>query len=57
MTDDEVSWSAQVGTNRARIEVGRFAVEIEDRRPAGGFQAVRFHQVGGEWVRFGEVTA
>jgi hypothetical protein len=56
MTDDVVAWSAQVGTNRARIEVGRFAVEIEDRRPGGGFQAVRFHRQGTNWARFGEVT-
>jgi hypothetical protein len=57
MTDDSVSWSADPRENRARIEVGRFAVEIEDSRPSGGFRAVRYHQQGGEWVEFGEVTA
>ena len=42
---------------RARIEVGRFAVEIEDSRPIGSFRAVRYHQQSGDWVKFGEVTA
>jgi Protein HRI1 len=57
MTDDVVSWNAEVETTRARIEVGRFAVEVEDSRPDGGFRAVRYHQEGGEWARFGEVRA
>ncbi len=57
MTDDAVCWRAEVGANRARIQVGRFAVEIEDSRPHGGFRAVRLHQQGGEWVPFGEVKA
>jgi hypothetical protein len=57
MTDDGVSWTADPGENRARIEVGRFAVEIEDSRPGGSFRAVRYHQQGGEWAKFGEVTA
>jgi hypothetical protein len=56
MTDDRVSWKADPGEKRARIEVGRFAVEIEDRRPQDNFRAVRYHQQSGEWVQFGEVT-
>jgi hypothetical protein len=56
MTGDGVSWNADTGASRARIEVGGFAVEIEDSRPGGRFRAVRYHQQGGEWVKFGEVT-
>jgi hypothetical protein len=57
MTDDDVSWTAEAGEKRARIEVGDFAVEIEDRRPAGPFLAVRYHREDGKWVKFGQVTA
>lgn len=58
LTSDDVRWSADVGENEARIEVGNYAVEIKDARRAGGiFSATRFNRVGSEWVKFGEVTA
>jgi hypothetical protein len=57
MTDDDVVWSADTGEREARIEVGRFAVEIIDDRPNGGFMATRYHKQGDEWVKFGSVTA
>jgi len=57
MTPDDVEWSADHGDNWARIEVGRFAVEIRDDRPAGGFMASRYHLVDGNWILFGSVKA
>lgn len=57
MTGDDVVWSASPGDKEARIEVGRFAVEIKDDRPSGGFVATRYHKQGDEWVKFGSVTA
>jgi hypothetical protein len=58
MTDDDVTWSVDKGEGSARIEVGRFAVEVKDLRPEGGsFTATRYHLEDGDWVKFGEVTA
>jgi hypothetical protein len=57
MTDADVVWSVDKGDKRARIEVGRFAVVIEDTRPSGKFVSTRYHLVDGEWVEFGSVTA
>jgi len=57
MTGDDVVWHAEPGEKRTRIEVGRFAVEIDDERPEGGFRAVRYHLSDGEWLEFGSVTA
>ena len=57
MTPDDVTWSAEHGDNWARIEVGRFAVEIKDDRPGGDFSATRYHLVDGNWVTFGSVKA
>ncbi len=42
---------------RARVEVGRFAVEIKDDRPNGSFVSTRYEKKGSQWVKFGEVTA
>jgi hypothetical protein len=58
MTDDDVTWSADIGDKEARIEVGRFAIEIRDQRGTGGaFTSTRFHLVDGDWVEFGSVSA
>ena len=57
MTGDDVTWSVDKGDKRARIEVGRFAVEIRDDRPEGDFSATRYHLVDGNWVTFGSVKA
>jgi hypothetical protein len=57
MTGDDVECSAEHGDGRARIEVGRFAVEIFDERPAGGnFNATRFERRDGQWAEFGSVS-
>lgn len=55
MTDDDVKWHVESGDKAARIEVGRFAVEIRDERPTGPFLATRYHRKGLEWVEFGSV--
>ena len=58
MTDDDVTWSADVGDKEARIEVGNYAIEIKDARGSGGgFSSTRFSLTHGEWVKFGEVIA
>jgi hypothetical protein len=57
MTPDHVEWTAEHGNKWARIEVGRFAVEIRDDRPTGEFTATRFHLVDGEWITFGSVKS
>jgi Protein HRI1 len=57
MTGDEVTWQAENADNRARIEVGRFAVEIEDNRPNGSFRAVRYSRDVDRWTEFARVTA
>lgn len=57
MTDDDVSFRAENDEGWARIEVGRFAVEIADERPTGPFRAVRYTHDGDRWTEFGRVTA
>jgi hypothetical protein len=57
MTDDDVTWRVETGDKRARIEMGRFAVEIVDARPSGRFTSTRYHQIDGVWVDFGSVRA
>jgi hypothetical protein len=57
MTGDDVKWSAETSERSARIEVGRFAVEISDERPTGQFKASRFHLTESGWELFGSVTA
>ena len=57
MTGDDVACHAETADRRARIEVGRFAVEIEDNRPDGAFRAVRYTRDGGSWTEFARVTA
>jgi len=58
MTDDTVKWSADHGPGWARIEVGRFAVELRDERGSGGaFVATRYHWDGTDWAVFGSVHA
>jgi hypothetical protein len=57
MTGDDVTWAADTTDHHARIEVGRFAVEISDARPAGGFTATRFELRSSGWVEVGSVTA
>lgn len=57
MTDDDVKWSATRDATSARIEVGRWAVEVADDRPAGQFSAVRYEFVGGKWREYGSITA
>jgi Protein HRI1 len=54
-TDDTVRYSAEVGEREARIEVGRWAVEIKDERPAGKFKATRYEADGTGWRLFGSV--
>jgi hypothetical protein len=57
MTDDDVKWSVETEDRAARIEVGRFAVEIKDERPTGAFTATRYQRDGLDWVEFGSVKA
>jgi hypothetical protein len=57
MTDDDVKYSVQLEDRAARIEVGRFAVEIRDERPSGPFLSTRYHRSGPDWVKFGSVSA
>jgi hypothetical protein len=58
MTDDDVKYSVETGDREARIEVGRFAVEIKDERPSGKFLATRYHaDESGGWQVFGSVEA
>jgi hypothetical protein len=57
MTDDGVEWHAETGDRSARIEVGRFAVEIKDERPAGPFTSTRYEKKGDSWVQLGSVRA
>lgn len=57
MTDDDVKWSVEHGPGWARIEVGRFAVEIKDDRPSGKFVATRYDADGDSWSVFGSVEA
>jgi hypothetical protein len=59
MTGDDVEYSAEHDENRvrARIAVGRFAVEISDDRPTGGnFRATRLEKRDGEWIEYGSVV-
>ena len=56
MTDDDVKWSAEGDANSARIEVGKWAVELSDTRPAGGFKAVRYELSAGEWKEYGTIS-
>lgn len=49
MTDDDVSWSTDVDDRRARVEVGRWAIEVRDDRPAGAYTATRFERDGDGW--------
>jgi hypothetical protein len=49
MTDDDVTWSADVTDRAMRVEVGRWAIEVRDDRPNGPFTATRFERVDGEW--------
>jgi hypothetical protein len=55
MTEDDVTWSAEHGPGWARIEVGRWAVEIKDERPKGRFVATRYERDGDGWSTFGSV--
>jgi hypothetical protein len=55
MTDDHVTWSAEHVDSWARIEVGRWAVEIHDDRPNGQFVATRYERGSGGWAPFGSV--
>ncbi|MHB8691229.1 MAG: hypothetical protein ACYDHH_08280 [Solirubrobacteraceae bacterium] len=55
MTGDDVAWSADTGDRHARIEVGRFAVELSDERPAGAFVATRYERGGTGWTEVGSV--
>jgi hypothetical protein len=58
MTDDGVTWAADVDGSHARIEVGRFAVDIADGRASGGaFSATRYEQPGDGWTAVGSVRA
>ena len=57
MTGDDVTWSAENSDREARIEVGRWAVEIKDDRPVGGFVSTRYERKGSGWARVGSVSA
>lgn len=57
MTGDDVTWAATPGERRARVEVGRWAIEISDDRPHGSFLATRYERDGTGWVERGSVTA
>jgi len=56
MTDDDVTWSAEGDHTSARIEVGKWAVEISDSRPEGTFKATRYALTDSGWVEYGSVT-
>ena len=57
MTDDDVECSVVTGDKYARIEVGRFAIEIKDERPTGSFLSTRYEKSGSDWIEFGKVSA
>jgi hypothetical protein len=57
MTGDDVTWRADVDGTRARIEVGRFAVDLSDDRPSGSFRAARCERAGDGWAEVGAVDA
>jgi hypothetical protein len=57
MTDNGVEWSADHGPGWARIEVGRWAVELRDERPEGKFVATRYERDGHGWSAVGAVRA
>jgi hypothetical protein len=56
-TDDDVTWSAEGDEKTARIEVGRWAVEVTDTRPEGRFTAIRYEKTNAGWTEYGSVTA
>jgi len=56
MTDDDVTWSAVLESDFARVEVGNWAIEVRDERKSGGkFQAERFEAIRGDWKSIGTV--
>jgi hypothetical protein len=58
MTKEDVECSVEHSEQHARIEVGRFKVDIADHRAAGGkFTATRFEKRDSEWIEIGSVTA
>jgi hypothetical protein len=59
MTDDDVTRAVRHGEGFARVEVGRFAIEIRDERPSGRFTSTRYQRPhgGDDWAEVGTVTA
>jgi hypothetical protein len=56
MTGDDVTWSAEVGDNKVRVEIDKWAIEVNDNRPKGSFESVRYDRTEEGWVPFGSVV-
>ena len=56
MTPAGADWSVETGEGRVRVAVGRFAIEVEDRRPKGAFRAVRLHLGEEGWQELASLT-
>jgi len=55
-TPDGVSWSAEHGPDWARITVGDWAIELQDSRPSGPFQATRYRRSADRWIEDGGIV-
>jgi hypothetical protein len=52
---DGVEPKVDVGPTAVRVEVGKWAIGVEDTRPGGTFAAVRYERTDGEWRAVGSV--
>ena len=50
MTDAETACAVRREGRTARVEVGRWAIEITDDRPGGSFSAARLELLDGRWT-------
>jgi hypothetical protein len=57
LTGDEPSWEAIAEPGRIRVQVGRWAIEVVDRRPDGLFTATRYEEIDSTWVEVGSLKA
>jgi len=55
MTADDTPWSASGDEHFARIEIGKWRVEVSDDRPAGKFTATRYDLTETGWSKIGTV--
>lgn len=57
LTDDDVSASVTAADGHARIEIGRWAIELRDERPVGRFTATRFEAHDRGWAPTGHLSS